>query len=75
MGALRELSSGYSRESDSDHDKKGNKKGSKFHLTVIPGRFRIFLAKCTAHMGARRIKPIHVNLHFGPVRVKSVLLY
>jgi hypothetical protein len=50
-------------------------KGSKFHLTEIPGRFRIFRAQCTGHMSARRIKTIHVDLHFGPVRVKSLLLY
>jgi hypothetical protein len=40
------------------------KKNSKFHLTGIPFPFRIFRAKCTAHISTRKITTIQIGSFF-----------
>ena len=40
-------------------------KNSKFHLTGIPLPFRIFRAKCTAHISTRKITTIQIGPFFS----------
>jgi hypothetical protein len=51
------------------------KKSSRSHLTGIPFHFRIFRARCIAHISTRWVIAMHIGLSFGRAGAKSVLLY
>jgi hypothetical protein len=51
------------------------KKSSRLHLTGIPFHFRIFRARCIAHISTRWVIAMHIGLSFGRAGAKSVLLY
>jgi hypothetical protein len=69
-------SSAYMRVISSHHQSEQRpKKSSRFHLTGILSTFRIFRAKCIAHISTRRFTAMHIGLSFGRAGAKSVLLY